>query len=210
MWFNKNNTNKDSSRGGVEMSPVYATNHIASSHGDGHNESVGEDDEDGDYFELEEDIFSLLFVAEVKSITMLYGLSVFVVQVTILFLMYTDLLKDDHRNSRFEKDDNKFNIPVNVDPSVAVSQFLALIIAVVSQADVLMSIDAIFAVRYDRQVVVNSGLPHATLFRWRLYNGLRWLEGTMTLLVSLVIVVQVRQAKQSTPSMCEPCRAGAS
>jgi hypothetical protein len=149
--------------------------------GDDDDADTDDADDDADYFELEEDIFSLLFVSEVKSMCKLFSLCVFVVQVVILFLTYNDLMRDDDRNDKLEpQDDNPFNIPISVkSTSVAVSQFLALIIAVVSQQDVLVSIDALFAVKYDRHVVVHAGLPHATLFRWRLYNTLRWIEGTV-------------------------------
>jgi hypothetical protein len=164
------------------------------------NDEDDEDDHENDDFNLEEDIFSLWFVSECKSICFVYCLFVFFVQVMILILMWSDMVKDDDRTS-FEQDDNRWNIPVAVDTNVAMAQFLALIIVVVSQEDVLGSLDALISARYNRQVVVdNVGIPHASLFRWRFFNILRWIEGMMTLLLSLLIVIQVSK-KTSTRDM---------
>jgi hypothetical protein len=153
----------------------------------------GVDDGDDD-FELEQDIFRI--VAEHKSICFVYCSGVFVVQVMILLLMWSDLIKDDDR-ALFEQDDNRWNIPVAVDTNVAVVQFLALVIAMVSQDDVLTSIDALISVIYNRRIVEDVGIPHASLFRWRFFNMLRWTEGMMTLLLSLLIVIQVSSKQAS-------------
>lgn len=151
-----------------------------------------DDDDDDDDFNLEEDIFSLWFVSECKSMCCVYCFGVFFTQVMILLLMWSDMVKDDDRTI-FEQDDNRWNIPVAVDTNVAMAQFLALIIVVVSQEDVLGSLDALISASYNRQVVEDAGIPHASLFRWRLFNILRWVEGMMTLLLSLLIVIQVRE-----------------
>jgi hypothetical protein len=149
-----------------------------------------EGQENYDDFELEEDIFSLWLVSGIKSCSFWYCFAVFFTQVTILVLLNGDVLRDEDR-PEWEKDDNITNIPLEVHWTVSFSQFLALIIAAVSQDDVLKSIDAVISVKYDPILIQEAGVPNVTLFRWRLFNSLRWVEGMMTLLVTLVIVLQV-------------------
>jgi hypothetical protein len=133
---------------------------------------------------------SILFVSDFYSITMLYGFIVFFVQFAILVLLFSDLTKDDGRVEG-EEDENKWNIPMNVSMQVAISQFLAIIVAVISQDDALKSIEAVFVADYDAAVVGAAGCRNSTRYRWYFSNFLRWFEGMMTLFIILTVVVQV-------------------
>ena len=52
------------------------------------------------------------------------------------------------------------------------------------------SVDALFAVTYDQAVVEAAGIPNASISKWSLSHIMRLIEGNLTLIVSLLIVVQ--------------------
>jgi hypothetical protein len=144
---------------------------------------------------------SILFVSDFYSITMLYGFVVFFVQFAILVLLFSDLTRDTSGRIVVEGDldeygdygtsNRSWNIPMQVSTQVAISQFLAIIVAVISQDDALKSIEAVFVADYDAAVVGAAGCRNSTRYRWYFSNFLRWFEGMMTLFIILVVVAQV-------------------
>jgi hypothetical protein len=128
---------------------------------------------------------------------MAYGFIVFLVQFAIMVLLVTDLTKfnatyNGHEMEvEGEESDNPWNIPMNVTVPVAISQFLAIIVAVISQDDVLKSIEAVFVADYDAAIVGAAGCRNSTRYRWYFSNFLRWFEGMMTLFIILIVVAQV-------------------
>lgn len=164
-------------------------------------------DSGGDYYTLEEDTFSLFFIADVRSIAFCYSIAIFFFQITILGLIAYDLLADDDKNDKNatssflgtfatkDSESNYFNVPVYVNKAVAVAQALALIVAVISQDDCLTALDAI-SVSYNKNILDKH--PSATYLKWCLSNTLRFLEGFLTLFVSFIFIVQVGNRKNCT------------
>ncbi len=148
--------------------------------GEGETDSDGTTGEEGEY-ELEEDIFSMIFVSPVCSMPFLYALFVFILQMAILILALYNILRDA------DPDKNKLHIPPYTNTEVQLSQCIALLIALFTSDDVITSLDALL-VRYDNDVrLENKG---ATKSKWIFSHLCRFLEGLLGIVVAFFFIVQ--------------------
>eukprot|EP00554_Chaetoceros_debilis_P007097 CAMPEP_0194077014 /NCGR_PEP_ID=MMETSP0149-20130528/3707_1 /TAXON_ID=122233 /ORGANISM="Chaetoceros debilis, Strain MM31A-1" /LENGTH=684 /DNA_ID=CAMNT_0038757907 /DNA_START=64 /DNA_END=2118 /DNA_ORIENTATION=- len=135
----------------------------------------------GEQYQLEEDIFSMIFLAPYFSPSFVYAMLVFGVQMTILVLALINLLKDP------DTDGNTLNIPPYIPGEVFFAQFFAILISLFVSDDVVASLD-VFLVNYDKDI--QGKLPGATFVKWILSNLFRFLEGMLGILVAFVFIVQ--------------------
>lgn len=135
-------------------------------------------------FELEEDTFSVLFLSNRMSWPWFFALFVFAIQIAILALIEKDLLEDNESG-------NFFKVPPFNDGIVTAAQFLALLVAVMSQDDCITSL-YIISVVYDKGVM--KTYPHATLASWSISNLCRFGEGFLSLFVTFTFIVQSKDA----------------
>jgi hypothetical protein len=134
--------------------------------------------------DLQEDVFTLFFLSEPRSKPFLYSVCVIALQYTIYGLLLYSLLEDD---DPYRDKDNFLKIPAFVDIYVRVSQFIALLIAVVTQEDVMYTIELI-TVGYDPAILASH--PSATRAYWLASCVLRFLEGTVGVVLAFVFIVQ--------------------
>ena len=153
---------------------------------------IDEEEDDMEYIELPDDVYSMLFIANWRSFAFWYAFFVFTLQLLILFLVGWDLLKD-YPN---EQDENKLNVPAIVDFwQVAAAQGLAILIAVVNQDDITITL---ILVAVGISPPFRKALPSlqgkypggATQFQFWLANFLRLSEGLLVVVVSFFFIVQ--------------------
>ncbi len=134
----------------------------------------------GDY-SLNEDIFSIIFVAPVFSVSFLYAIFVFGLQLSILILSMVNILKDA------DPDANKLMIPPYTELEINFAQFIAILISVMVSNDVVQSLDVLL-IEYDTGIVIT--FHDASYFKWALSNICRFIEGFLGIVVAFIFIVQ--------------------
>jgi hypothetical protein len=147
-----------------------------------HDTDVNPEEEEGR--DLQEDVFTLFFLSEPRSRTFIYSILVIALQYTIYGLLLYSLVEDD---DPYRDKDNTLKVPAFVDIYVMVSQVIALLIAVITQEDVMYTIELI-TVGYDPAVLASH--PSATRFYWVASCILRFLEGAVGVGIAFVFIVQ--------------------
>ena len=147
-----------------------------------------DDDDDGDSndkyhndkFQLQQDIFTFFFISPIFSWGFLYATCIYTLQLSILILAMTGLLKDaDHGNP--------LHIPLHTEVDVLIAQFAALLVSVFTAKDIIHALD-VFQVQYSESV--KDVFPNATRQKWYLSHFLRLTEGCLGILVAFFFIVQ--------------------
>eukprot|EP00978_Attheya_sp_CCMP212_P027465 scaffold91963_cov33-Attheya_sp.AAC.1 len=136
-------------------------------------------DEDG-IFEPLKDIFSLMFVCNIKSLGMAYSVFFFTLQVAILVLIAYNVLPNAPAG-------NPLNVPVGTRVDVIMAQALALFVSLITQSDFLATFDLI-NVKYKDSVL--SLFEGATSTKWIVSNSCRFVVGVMSIAISFILIVQ--------------------
>jgi F0F1-type ATP synthase membrane subunit b/b' len=135
--------------------------------------------------QLPPDTFSFLVCSEMRSQPFLLGISVFLFQIFIFSLLAIDLIDRD-------SEDNPLGIPANVETIVRVTQFLAIIISVLTQADLRTSLEQVNeGYSKDR---FGTEFGEASRGKWWFAAACRFLEGALGLLVTFFLIVIVDNA----------------
>ena len=147
---------------------------------DGAKERGGEAERPRHDFQLQQDIYTLLFTApfSITSPTFLYCVFFVVFQFAVIALTLADLLKDG-------TPDNVLAVPPAVDTVVSVAQVLALFIAVLT-TDELTTTLYLVSVGYDPEQVP----PAATRSKWILTIVIRFVLGISVIFLCFVFIVQ--------------------
>lgn len=135
---------------------------------------------------LPEDTFSFLVFARVGSPTFWYGLGVFIFQMTLLSLLTSDSVD----SSDFS---NPVGIPADVNPAVRISQFLAMVVTVVSQQDVVESLNVLYKGYNESKLLEEFGL--VSYNRWVLSASLRLLEGMFSIAVTFILIMKTDEVR---------------
>jgi hypothetical protein len=141
-----------------------------------------EDNNEG--YDLQDDVFTLFFLSEPHSKPFLYSICVIALQYTIYGLLLFSRLEDD---DPYRDKSNFLQIPAFVDMYVMVSQHIALLLAVVTQEDVMYTIELI-TVGYNPAIIASH--PSATRAYWVASCVLRFLEGAVGVSLGFVFVAQ--------------------
>ncbi|CAB9527829.1 expressed unknown protein [Seminavis robusta] len=130
-----------------------------------------EEKEKEESFELEEDLYSLLYLARTCSMTTFVTVGVFLLQMFILGLIFADLTAEApvHKEVVFFP----LEVPVDIPTTVAVAQFVSLLVATIKEEDIFVSLKALIVVGHDERVSVR--FPGATPLKWWIANTLRFL-----------------------------------
>lgn len=138
---------------------------------------IDEDEEDLLEVELEEDVFSILFI---KGFTRPSSFPVLIIamQIFTIFLFFWDLLgtKGDYVNA-----------PTEVSLTVRIAQFMALPLTVMCHEDCTIAIHLLI-VRYDPQIMKEH--PNATKSAWWLSVISRLVVGSLLVIASFVEIMQ--------------------
>ena len=127
---------------------------------------------------IKEDIFSIFFVSPVLSLGFWYALLIFCIQILILSLALSDLLKDGTAN-------NPFGIPRYTPPVVKYAAMIAIIATVLQSNEVLSFFDDV-SLEYSEDIL--DTFPAATSFKWHLSNLLRFAIGLLGVFVAFVFI----------------------
>ena len=136
-------------------------NQIRSDNGSG---SDGSDDNDiwdndnEDELELEEDIYSMMFLTSRRSISFFYAFSTALMQLFIISLFLFDLIKNNNPS-------NYLNLPTTVNVRIRMAQFIALPLCVMTHEDCTT---AIYYLRAKYHSSILKKVPSATESKWKL------------------------------------------
>ena len=97
-----------------------------------------EEKEKEESFELAEDLYSLLYLAEPCSLSAIISIGIFLLQIFILGLIFADLTEDAPRYPEIVF--FPLQVPVDVSTIVAVAQFISLIVATIKEEDIFISL----------------------------------------------------------------------
>mmetsp|Transcript_15635 Transcript_15635/g.21396 ORF Transcript_15635/g.21396 Transcript_15635/m.21396 type:complete len:440 (-) Transcript_15635:226-1545(-) len=136
-------------------------------------------DEDREYYELNDDVYSMIFLAPKLSAAFVFSVFTFALKIVIYIFLLVDML--DGANSS-----NPLNIPKGISTLVRVAQGLMLPVAVAIQEDLIASI-ALFNVKFRRSEEMKQ-LPGTTLFKWILGSLCRFVDGLFSLVVNFILL----------------------
>jgi hypothetical protein len=131
--------------------------------------------------QLPPDTFSFLVCSKILSQPFVLGMTVFIFQITIYSLLALDLINP--------LSENPLDIPANVETNVRVTQFLAVIVAVLTQADLRTSLEQVNeGYRTDR---IGKEFGEASCVKWWFATTCRFLQGALGLVVTFFLIVTV-------------------
>lgn len=147
-------------------------------------------DIDDDYKDLSQDTFSLMILAKPFSFQWLFGFLTFLLQICLLLMIVIDQYSSS-------KGTTPFDIPYKVDKLVHVGQFLALMLSLATQTDLVMSILTFMMLWTERRVYWTKLIKvpeNASLWIWLTRIAFpiacEFLEGLFVLISTFVIVIQ--------------------
>jgi hypothetical protein len=128
---------------------------------------------------LSKDTYSFFILTNWATIPFLYALSIVTLQASVFSLLGAYLIDrhDDH---------NPLGIPANVSFVVRLTQILAILITVATQADIQISANLLYS---GFNIDLQAAFPTATRNRWAFSIGVRFLGGTLGLLVTFLLIV---------------------
>jgi hypothetical protein len=132
---------------------------------------------DSEKFELGEDVYSLIFISPVCSVSFLFAASMIALKLTLFTLLAVDLLERSSEGGRFASED----------PLIRATQFFLLPVAVAMQEDLIYVYTRIGNIRYDKTIMEKS--PAAKEWKFALSFFLRFLDGSYSLIVNFVLLL---------------------
>lgn len=148
------------------------------------DEEEAEDEDKTHEANLAEDTFSFLVSAHTCSVPFVLGAFVFLLKNAIFALVMVNLINFD---TRF----NRLGVPVSVDSAVVISQFLAFLISVLTQNDLITSL-VTFYHGYSKSMVEvygRDGRGGGTRFQWMLAIFCSFLDGLFGLVATFMLIV---------------------
>jgi hypothetical protein len=132
--------------------------------------------------QLPPDTSSFLVCSKVLSQPFVLGITVFIFQITIYSLLAVDLINPSSR------DNNPLGIPANVETTIRGTQFIALIVAVLTQADLRTSLEQVNE-GYNKDLIGNE-FGEASCGKWWFATACRFLQGALGLVVTFFLIVR--------------------
>jgi hypothetical protein len=135
------------------------------------------------YTPLVEDTYSLIFTAKAGSAAFIFAISVFCFQATIIWLILWDLIDPGKVNPL-----NPLKIPPRVDIQVTIVQGLSLLLAVMTQGDLLTAVIH-FHAGYDGKKLLKINTSF-TFGKWLTAGVLQFFVGSTKLVVTFISMLQ--------------------
>ncbi len=132
---------------------------------------------------LSPDVYSLIYVCNHRSVSMIYCGACVLFQFTVIALLI--LAASNALND--EKTTNFFKVPIDVDREVRISQLFAIILLVVSQDDFIYGISFFFD-GYSPEILKKA--PYATLTKFYIAGTLKMCEAGSCLFITFILIVQ--------------------
>jgi len=141
---------------------------------------------------LEEDLYSMMMMTEVLSLVWLIGFISFVIQIVLASIII-------HEQIQTEFFGTDMSIPIRVPPLTQVTQVLAVILAFITQNELLGGLQTIFSFPFNEKQkwgdVCCVDVRDRTLSMWflrvKLPNTLKAIQGGMVLVASFIVIVQL-------------------
>jgi len=140
--------------------------------------------------ELDHDFFTLMMLTQLKSWTWVIGFVSFSIQITLGILT---LLELTHKTLL----GTTLSIPVKTENNIRIAQVLVIVVATMTQTDVLVGLRNLFLLRFKEKQLWGSIIgvnENQTFFLWScrifLPNFLKMMEGTLILFATFLVIVQ--------------------
>lgn len=127
-----------------------------------------------------------MYLCRVYSLTFFISVSIWVLQLFILFLALTDLASDAPVFSDIIS--FPIDVPMDIPWQVVAAQIVSIFVATLKEEDIFVSLKALLLVGHDERV--NQRFEGATVHKWWMSNIMRLVEGLGTVLVSFYFIVQ--------------------
>ncbi|CAB9509241.1 expressed unknown protein [Seminavis robusta] len=128
---------------------------------------------------LPQDTFSFIIIAETCTIPFIISLTIFVLQLTIFILVLLDLAAQGEPG-------NIFGVPANVSGQLRATQFIAVLVAVLTQGDLRV---ALTLARDGFTKEFHAAFRHTAEWKFRLAVVTRAASGTIGLVVVFVLII---------------------
>lgn len=139
------------------------------------SERVVDDSDEEERFEIGEDVYSLIFLAPVRSWPFVFGLYM----VLLKYSLFTFLAMDLYEQSEGQFDEK--------DPLIRATQFFLIPVAIAMQTDLIYVYTRIANIRYDKGILETS--PAATEVKFALSFLLRFVDGLYSLIINFVLLL---------------------
>uniref|UniRef100_A0A6U3SDT0 EGF-like domain-containing protein n=1 Tax=Ditylum brightwellii TaxID=49249 RepID=A0A6U3SDT0_9STRA len=136
-------------------------------------------DDDEHIYQLTDDVYSMVFLANTCSAAFVFAMFTFLLKIVIYVFIMIDML--DGANAS-----NPLSVPKGISTLVRAAQFIMLPVAVAIQEDLIASI-ALFNVKFRRSEEMKQ-LPGATLCKWILGSICRFIDGILSLIVNFTLL----------------------
>jgi hypothetical protein len=133
---------------------------------------------------LPPDTLSFLVCSKLLSQPFVLGITVFLFQITIYCLLAVDLINPSR--------ENPLGIPANVETNVRGTQFLAVIFAVLTHADLRTSLEQMNeGYKEYKKDSIGKEFEEASCGKWWFATACRFLQGALGLVVTFFLIVTV-------------------
>lgn len=145
---------------------------------------------DDDFKALSEDTFTMMIMSKPGSKQWWYALNIFLVQITLLVMIFQDQLLYDYTTTPFD-------VPYRVTNVVHAGQLLAIFLSLTTQTDLVISIVTFVMLWSRRRVswtkvaaVAKDSHNSTWTIRIAIPLGFKFIEGVLVLLTTFVIIIQ--------------------
>lgn len=133
-----------------------------------------------DTVRLSRDIYSILFVTNPRRHPFVFALMVFAFQIFVLALVCIDVI--DLQNTF-----NPLDIPAGVNAAVRAAQFIAILVSVATQDDLITAINWLHNGYPSKTVHLDEG---GVFWQWVLAVSLRFFQGSLCLGTTFILIMQ--------------------
>ena len=182
---------EDATKSSCDPSSCSAGSGSSSGSADGEGDGDKEDQYDEELlqnsFDLEfaerslpEDTFSFLIYCCISSRSFVLGIVVFLFQIGIYIILTANIVK--------QNESNRFGFPGEVSVPLRISEFLAILISIITQTDVRKAI-CLYRDGFD-ETGLTQVFQGARFWKWALSIGLRASEGLLGLIIAFLLIMR--------------------
>lgn len=140
---------------------------------------------------LTQDVYALLYTADLRSVAFLFAFMTMGLQFNLLWLLFFNLYDTDLQDPNTTNEIvNRLRLPAGVEYTVTFAQFLALYLTVILMANEGDAVQGISQLLEGYEPDIQKASPNATFFRWLVSGVLQTSNGLMFVVLSFILTMQ--------------------